>query len=544
MDIFYKDGMLEDAIHYVGSNDWNERTWKAFASRMAAQRTPAWSQKFSFVIGIVYKGNRGIEKESLTGEFVTKARQAVELGIVQGIFIAPQFDFMLYYYGTQQNVPIVCDPENVPKEGVAFDGSMSMRDLMDEVVVRTLIMYENHTKKYVLTTKANAEHNAALKAPIELFFKRGPCLVSPNYLLRQLIVNGREVYIRPKHCPYSHSTSLIMRHFHFPDLPMPDLSMEPGATLDMLLVNINAVIATNIEEFVTSRDAAAASAPTSKETQLNDWITCCNRCVQQLAEVQATLPSLYHFNEATRRQILDIVLRQACLLNHHNLLVQNNLCANSTRPPENFVGTGPVDYTFGSQCLVVSLKDKREDDDEGEEEDACAHVRAIQKDDEFNHKKSIYQALSQLHDLLHVPDVLEVERMSHAPQKPARQPAAALLEGSDFIETTRAIPFTYARRSASSIVTSGQRFRVFHIVAPTVGGDRPAVYYGGEYPLRVLQHLQDVGLTADEYVDRGTGRDSGRMDHPNISLEEVKRVMALLSLAGSGKLMTGDIFNA
>jgi len=321
----------------------------------------------------------------------------------------------------------------------------------------------------------------------------------------------------------------------------------PGATLDMLLLNINAVIATNIEEFVTSRDAAAASAATRKGTQLNNWITCCNRCVQQLAEVQATLSSLYHYNEASRRQIINIVLRQACLLNHHKLLLQNNLCANPTCPPENFVGTGPVDYTFGSQCLVVSLKDKREDDDEGEEEDACAYVRALQKGkdrDELNHKKSIYRALSQLHDLLHVPNVLEVERMSHAPQKPARQPAAFLLEVSDFIETTRTIPITYARRSASSIVTSGQRFRVFHIVAPFTDNDRSAVYYGGEYPLRVLQHLQDVELTADEYADRGTGRDRGRTDHPNISLKEVKRVMALLSMAGSGKLMTGDIFNA
>ena len=529
--------------------------------------------KISFELLVSYAESDDNESLDFTPEnidFVKKSR--LNKPSVLSISIIACVPVKLYYFGdgitngpankTMIHPGLPLAPSSL--YSVTYKAYMDLDCLIHKVIAPAVIRYESRERKYILTT---SEPNKAVTIidHFELRVQKNQALISRSIsLLDFLSLNEYTVYLRPSHASYSHTSSLIMRTFDYPDIEeLINQDSSPESVLDELLLpsNANTRIKSNIESFVASRERAVADfyathAPDTEESsRLQEWIKCINRCQDQLIEVQQTIPELHKYNEQTRRLLMDVIIRSVCILNNWHFMVENTLCTDQARPPRSFTGCGPLDYVYGGQSLLVPIRDIISEDRGTESTLHHGAVKEGKDSESYDTRRAAYQALSEGHDLLQVPDCLAVELEVHSARK-KRSTTTQLKQTTCVTKppVVPPVPAPFVHSTAAAVLTTGQRYRVFHMAAPLEANGLPSVYYGGEYSLRVLRYRQELGIEQDSSDVTGTAgststtitapRDSGLAPGANIpDRGEIMTIIALLTLAGSGRLLVGDLYN-
>lgn len=116
-----------------------------------------------------------------------------------------------------------------------------------------------------------------------------------------------------------------------------------------------------LQDLKHSSDAAAfqqtcVAAVQRMKSEFEDWDHRINQAVTELVDWATVIPTQCGYNESTRRLVINVLAKQACLLLGRPIYVEATQCV-GMKPPAHYMGSGPLDVVLGGPAVIHSISD-------------------------------------------------------------------------------------------------------------------------------------------------------------------------------------------
>jgi hypothetical protein len=144
--------------------------------------------------------------------------------------------------------------------------------------------------------------------------------------------------------PYSDTTDNILSNFIWPEGVD---SQKPLSVFESLMKCCTKSVEDEAKSFLDQIASMRVSPDASENRRAAVWDECVSRATFALDDWSQTLEVLDCYNEATRRLLINEIVKQVSKYAGRTLLVEPLLCKDPKNPPAHFRGTGPLDYLMG-----------------------------------------------------------------------------------------------------------------------------------------------------------------------------------------------------
>lgn len=342
------------------------------------------------------------------------------------------------------------------------------------------------------------------------------------------------IYVDFTQVSYSHTTDSILTKFNWP--AGVDIK-KPLTVFESLMCGCTSSAEEEANKFLDQIESMRLSPDSSEQRSALLWDECVSRATTALDDWSQTLEVLDCYNEATRRLLINEIVKQVSKYAGRTMLVEPFLCKDQKHPPAYFQGTGALDYLIGvgkatcielyptvhhAQAASTTPDEDLEDDDTDEDEEEtqpeeCAirvevqdgdHLSAILCSTDVEAKRRINiaalrQLLAQIYDKVYVAeeDIVRIanhkEETAVTAQNTKKRPAT----GSNIDE-----PPPRKFQKLTGVLTTGHTWKIFKFqFDANQMSDTEAklhIEYAGHFALPVLGDEVGSGLNKPGNVDK------------------------------------------
>lgn len=395
-------------------------------------------------------------------------------------------------------------------------------------------------------------------------FKLVHVLVDTKYEVREIVpVNDENLHLCFKtgsifvdftQAPYSDTTDSILSNFIWPE--RVDMQ-KPLTVFESLMKCCTKSAEDEAKNFLDQIASMRVSPDASENRRAAVWDECVSRATTALDDWSQTLEVLDYYNDATRRLLINEVVKQVSKYAGRTLLVEPFLCKDQENPPAHFRGTGPLDYLMGvgkATCIELfptqhhisaavnedlededidereSIMDGSEEDEdevrfELQEGDPLSAIRTSFKVEEAKqhiNTAALRQLLAQIFDKVFVSEESIVSIANHIEETLNSDIAESGTKKRPISDCDIHEPPVRKFQKLTGVLTTGHTWKIFKFQFKenerAVVDAKLQIEYAGHFTLPVLQY-------------GGEGIDSSSKTPDGVDRKLVELLMAALSTA-------------